>query len=90
MYGSIDGWRRHLVLPPRAGFFAETEQVSDPVGRIAAEMVSPCPPGVPAVLRRGRFNPAVVDYFRSGSAAGMTIPDASDSELSTFRVVAEP
>lgn len=78
------------VMSPRAAFFAETEQVSDPVGRIAAEMVSPYPPGVPAVLPGERFNQAVVDYLRAGLAAGMTIPDASDPELSTFRVVSEP
>jgi hypothetical protein len=28
-----------------------------------------------------------VEYLRSGLAAGMVIPDASDSSLRTFRVV---
>jgi len=76
------------VLNPRDAFFAPTEQVADPVGRISAEMVSPYPPGVPAILPGERFNRAVVDYVRAGKAAGMTIPDASDPELETFRVVA--
>lgn len=75
------------AMPPREAYFAETEQVEDPVGRIAAEMVSPYPPGVPAVLPGERFNQAVVDYLRAGKAAGMTIPDASDPDLKTFRVV---
>ena len=75
------------AMSPREAFFAETEQVQDPVGRIAAEMVSPYPPGVPAVLPGERFNQAVVDYLRAGKAAGMTIPDASDPDLATFRVV---
>ncbi len=77
------------VLNPRDAYFAETEQVADPVGRIAAEMVSPYPPGVPAVLPGERFNEAVVTYLRAGKAAGMTIPDAADPDLATFRVVRE-
>ncbi len=77
------------AMLPRQAFFAQTEQVPDPVGRISAEMVSPYPPGVPAVLPGERFNDAVVTYLRSGKAAGMVIPDASDPELETFRVVAE-
>jgi len=75
------------VMPPREAFFAETEQVPDPVGRISAEMISPYPPGVPAILPGERFTEDVVTYLRTGKAAGMTIPDASDPELSTFRVV---
>jgi arginine decarboxylase len=78
------------VMPPRDAFFADTEQVSEPVGRICAEMVSPYPPGVPTILPGERFNEAVVTYLRTGKAAGMTIPDASDPELNTFRVVREP
>jgi arginine decarboxylase len=77
------------AMNPRDAFFAETEQVSDPVGRVAAEMVSPYPPGVPAILPGERVNRAVVEYLRAGKAAGMTIPDASDPELKTFRVVRE-
>ncbi|WP_284046355.1 aminotransferase class I/II-fold pyridoxal phosphate-dependent enzyme [Paractinoplanes maris] len=77
------------VLNPRDAYFAQTEQVADPVGRIAAEMISPYPPGVPAVLPGERFNEAVVTYLRAGKAAGMTIPDAADPELKTFRVVRE-
>jgi arginine decarboxylase len=77
------------VMNPRDAFFAATEQVTDPVGRIAAEMVSPYPPGVPTVLPGERFNDAAVTYLRAGKAAGMTIPDAADPELKTFRVVRE-
>jgi arginine decarboxylase len=75
------------VIPPRDAFFADTEQVANPVGRLAAEMISPYPPGVPAILPGERFNQAVVTYLRTGKAAGMTIPDASDPDLNTFRVV---
>jgi len=75
------------AMSPRDAFFADTEQVRDPIGRISAEMISPYPPGVPAILPGERFNPAVVSYLRAGKAAGMTIPDASDPALETFRVV---
>jgi arginine/lysine/ornithine decarboxylase len=77
------------VMSPRDAFFASTEQVKDPVGRIAAEMISPYPPGVPAVLPGERLNSAVVDYLRASKAAGATTPDASDPGLDTFRVVQE-
>jgi arginine/lysine/ornithine decarboxylase len=77
------------AMPPRDAFFAATESVSDPVGRISAEMISPYPPGVPAILPGERFTEAVVSYLRAGRSAGMTIPDASDPELNTFRVVVD-
>ncbi|WP_433306202.1 aminotransferase class I/II-fold pyridoxal phosphate-dependent enzyme [Actinoplanes sp. CA-030573] len=77
------------AMPPRDAFFAETEQVADPAGRISAEMISPYPPGVPAVLPGERFTEEVAGYLRAGLAAGMKLPDASDPELKTFRVVRE-
>jgi arginine decarboxylase len=75
------------AMLPRDAFFAETEQVTDPAGWISAEMISPYPPGVPAILPGERFNPEVVDYLRAGLSAGMTLPDAADPTLKTFRVV---
>jgi len=75
------------AMNPREAYFATTEQVTDPVGRISAEMISPYPPGVPAILPGERFNEPVVEYLRAGLAAGMTLPDAADPTLKTFRVV---
>lgn len=75
------------AMSPREAFFAPTEQVADPVGRISAEMISPYPPGVPVVLPGERFTQTIVEYLRAGQKADMTIPDASDPELETFRVV---
>jgi arginine/lysine/ornithine decarboxylase len=75
-------------MSPREAFFSATEPVRDPAGRISAEMISPYPPGVPAILPGERFTDPVVTYLRAGKATGMTIPDASDPELDTFRVVA--
>jgi arginine/lysine/ornithine decarboxylase len=75
------------AMNPRDAYFAVTDQVADPAGRISAEMISPYPPGVPAVLPGERLTQPVVDYLRAGLAAGMTIPDAGDPSLETFRVV---
>ncbi|MEU4221120.1 aminotransferase class V-fold PLP-dependent enzyme [Actinoplanes sp. NPDC026623] len=75
------------AMNPRQAYFATTEQTSDPTGRISAEMISPYPPGVPAILPGERFNEPVVEYLRAGLAAGMTLPDAADPTLKTFRVV---
>ncbi len=76
---------------PRDAFFAKAEHVpaEKAVGRIAAEMLSPYPPGVPVVAPGEVITSAVVDYLRSGVAAGMLVPDASDPSLETFRVTAE-
>jgi arginine decarboxylase len=58
-----------------------------PAAGVSAEMISPYPPGVPAILPGQRFNSPVVDYLWAGLAAGMTLPDAADPQLKTFRVV---
>ncbi len=78
------------VMRPRDAFFARVEQVpiDQAVGRVAAEMVSPYPPGVPVVTPGEQVNQQVVDYLTSGVKAGMLVPDAADPELTTLRVVA--
>jgi arginine decarboxylase len=77
------------AMRPRDAFFAEVEQVpaDQAVGRIAAEMVTPYPPGVPALAPGERITAEVVDYLRSGVAAGMLIPEAADPQVETLRVV---
>jgi len=79
------------VMAPRRAFFGPTRQVAaeDAVGCIAAEQLTPYPPGIPAVIPGERLGAAVIDYLRSGLAAGMAIPDATDPELHTFRCAAD-
>lgn len=74
---------------PRDAFFGEVEVVpiGKAPGRIAAEQLTPYPPGIPAVVPGERLNEAVVDYLKSGHEAGMNVPDAADSRLDTVRVV---
>ncbi|MFD7407193.1 aminotransferase class I/II-fold pyridoxal phosphate-dependent enzyme [Streptomyces sp. NPDC059866] len=74
---------------PRDAFFgpAENVPVAEAAGRVAAEMVTPYPPGIPAVLPGERLTEPVLRYLRSGLASGMNLPDPSDPELDTIRVV---
>ncbi|WP_018639856.1 aminotransferase class I/II-fold pyridoxal phosphate-dependent enzyme [Parafrankia elaeagni] len=76
---------------PRDAFFGPTEAIppQDAAGRIAAEQLTPYPPGIPAVLPGERINDAVLHYLVSGQAAGMAIPDAADGGLATIRVMCD-
>jgi arginine decarboxylase len=78
------------AMLPRDAFFAAAEHVPphQAVGRVAAEMISPYPPGVPVVAPGEVITAEVVDYLTSGVAAGMLVPDAADPELNVLRVTA--
>lgn len=67
---------------------AEHVPASQAVGRVAAETISPYPPGVPVVAPGEVITREVVDYLTSGVAAGMLIPDAADPTAETLRVTA--
>ena len=79
------------VMLPRDAFFAAVEQVpaDEAVGRVAAEQITPYPPGIPAVVPGERLTHTVIGYLRTGLAAGMNVPDPADTSLMTFRVVAQ-
>jgi lysine decarboxylase len=83
--------RMAQALLPRDAFFgpAEDVPVDRAAGRIAAEMVTPYPPGIPAVLPGERLTGPVLRYLRTGLAAGMHLPDPSNPGLDTVRVVDE-
>lgn len=78
------------VMLPRDAFFGPTEMVpaTAAAGRICAEQITPYPPGIPAAIPGERLDQTVVDYLRSGLAAGMNLPDPADPSLKKFRVVA--
>jgi arginine/lysine/ornithine decarboxylase len=77
------------VNRPRDAFFSQFEDVKakDAVGRIAAEQITPYPPGIPVIVPGERINQGVVDYLLSGRDAGMTLPDPADPSLKTIRVM---
>jgi arginine decarboxylase len=78
------------VILPRDAFSGPTEMVpaERAAGRLAAEEITPYPPGIPAVVPGEELNDAVINYLRSGADAGMTLPDASDRQARQFKVVA--
>ncbi|WP_328869073.1 aminotransferase class I/II-fold pyridoxal phosphate-dependent enzyme [Streptomyces sp. NBC_00287] len=78
------------VRTPREAFFGPTEDVPTDraAGRIAAEMITPYPPGIPVVLPGERLTEPVLRYLLTGRDAGMNLPDPSDPHLETIRVTA--
>ena len=89
-FPSAHGLELETVMLPREAFFAEVETVpvAEAAGRIAAELVSPYPPGVPVLAPGERITREVLDYLRSARAAGVLLPDPADKSLATLRVVA--
>ncbi|MEU9414946.1 ornithine decarboxylase [Streptomyces sp. NPDC048272] len=83
--------RLEQVALPRDAFFGPTEQVpwEKADGRIAAEMLTPYPPGIPAALPGERLTTDVLRYLRSGVEAGMVVPDAVDTDVTSVRVLRE-
>jgi arginine decarboxylase len=79
------------VILPRDAFFGPTEDVprSEAAGRVAAEQITPYPPGIPVLVPGERINQAVIEYLESGLKAGMVLPDPADPSLGTIRVVRE-
>lgn len=88
---SPSGLRLDQAALPRDAFFGPTEQVpwEKAAGRIAAEMLTPYPPGIPAALPGERLNGDVLRYLRSGVEAGMVVPDAVDTQVTSVRVLRE-
>ncbi|MCG7208937.1 aminotransferase class I/II-fold pyridoxal phosphate-dependent enzyme [Streptomyces arenae] len=80
------------AMLPREAFFAPVDHVpaERAAGRVAAETISPYPPGVPAVAPGEVITEKVIDYLRTGADHGVLIPDASDPSVRVLRVVARP
>jgi arginine/lysine/ornithine decarboxylase len=51
-------------------------------------MITPYPPGIPAVAPGELINEAIVDYLETCVAAGGFVEGAADPSLDSFRVVA--
>ncbi|MFJ5774617.1 aminotransferase class I/II-fold pyridoxal phosphate-dependent enzyme [Streptomyces sp. NPDC093094] len=88
---SPDDLRMEQAQLPRDAYFTRHTKVpvEEAAGRIAAEMITPYPPGIPAVLPGERLTGPVLEYLTTGVAAGMFLPDAADRRLKTVRVVAD-
>jgi lysine decarboxylase len=61
--------------------------LAEAAGHIAAEVVTPYPPGIPLLAPGERITRPVVEYLQAGLAAGMHVTGAADPSLATLRVV---
>jgi arginine/lysine/ornithine decarboxylase len=80
--------RPEPVLTPREAFFAADEAVplSQATGRVAADAITPYPPGIPLVMPGELLTPQVVDVLRALRKSGTPI-SASDPALEALKVV---
>lgn len=80
--------RPEMVLSPREAFFADQDTVAlaAATGRVAAEPVTPYPPGIPLVMPGERLTAEVVDALQFLRGAGNPI-SAADPTLTRVTVV---
>ena len=80
----------HMALTPRAGAFAAVA-VAVPLpearGRVAAEMVIPYPPGIPALMPGEVADAETIDYLTQLARRGAAFVGVEDSSLATLRVL---
>jgi arginine/lysine/ornithine decarboxylase len=77
------------VLPPGKAHLGPVRRVKleKAEGEVAAEMVSPYPPGIPRIVPGTRITRPIVEYFKRGLPAGLFQMDAADEKLETLLVV---
>jgi arginine decarboxylase len=77
------------VLSPRDAFFAPHERVpaTAAAGRVAAEIISPYPPGIPAIAPGELITTDLLEALRDEARAGSRMAGASDPTLETVLVV---
>ncbi|MCV7227984.1 aminotransferase class I/II-fold pyridoxal phosphate-dependent enzyme [Mycolicibacterium komossense] len=80
--------RPEMVLTPREAYFAAAESVplTRASGRIAAEAITPYPPGIPLVMPGERLDDEILGLLRALRLAGNPI-SASDPEMQNVTVV---
>jgi arginine decarboxylase len=78
------------ALTPREAFFSsrETIDAADAAGRVAAEMVVPYPPGIPAIAPGEVVSRELVEALRESAAGGTRLSYCADPTLGTLQVVA--
>lgn len=78
-------------MKPRDAWFSPAQRVflKEAVGRIAAESVAVCPPGIPAVNPGEELTGEVIEYITELSRLGLTCHGPSDPSLKTLKVVIE-
>jgi arginine/lysine/ornithine decarboxylase len=77
------------VMSPREAYLGTTKRVAleQAADEIAAEPVSPYPPGVPLLVPGQRVHAGHIEFLRTGLASGMVVKGVSDASLKELRVV---
>lgn len=80
-----------VVLSPREAYLGPKDALPlrQAVGRIAAELVAPYPPGIPVVAPGERLTADVVAYLEQAVAAGYHLQGPADPHLHSIQVVKE-
>ena len=78
-----------VALTPREAFFASRETVAADraAGRIAAELVVPYPPGIPAIAPGELVQAELLETLREAAAGGTRMAYCADASLRTLQVV---
>jgi arginine/lysine/ornithine decarboxylase len=78
------------AMTPRDAFFApaRTVPLAGAVGEVAAELVTPYPPGIPVLAPGEVITADKLAYLANGAAHGMYVCGPADPSLATIRVVA--
>jgi arginine/lysine/ornithine decarboxylase len=78
------------AMTPRSAFFAATRAVplAGAVGEVAAELVTPYPPGIPVLAPGEVITVDKLAYLAQGTAHGMYVCGPADPSLATIQVVA--
>lgn len=81
--------RTESAMTPREAFFAPAQAVplDEAIGRVAAEVVTPYPPGIPLLAPGELVTRPIVEYLHAGRSAGMHVSGVADQSLGTLRVV---
>jgi lysine decarboxylase len=79
-----------VAMTPRDAFFATRETVAAAAadGRVAAEMIVPYPPGIPAIAPGEVILAPLLEALREAAAGGTRIAYCADPKLETIQVVA--
>jgi arginine decarboxylase len=80
-----------VVLTPREAYLGPKASLplAAAVGRVAAELVAPYPPGIPVVAPGEKLTADVVAYLRQAVAAGHHLQGPADPQLHSIQVVRE-
>jgi arginine decarboxylase len=80
--------RTEQAILPRDAFYAPTESIKpkDAVGRISAELVTPYPPGIPAIAPGEVYTEPIISYLEELVAHDGYVEGAADPSLAKLRV----